>query len=282
MRCSYCYYALKLLVCQVSCCPKKERPRGRMQWARGFGPRSLACCRLGTNRMPPEKTPLERAESLILQLKILASDIRTNANKWSRAVSRGAKTDEYKNTAKRLGLERNKIDALIGGVMNDTWPLLEKLEERDYEAAVGFKRGLKELVLRVRPTDRTDVEWVEDRALAIAIFLRELQKAEITNVSKDGNARGIPDQIIEDDPNQLLRREKNETVVDFIDRARKAKKLTIERLAARAGVNPAQIYRIKGGRRVTSGTLGQVSAALGCRTDDLIKRPILRPTDDLV
>jgi DNA-binding Xre family transcriptional regulator len=55
-----------------------------------------------------------------------------------------------------------------------------------------------------------------------------------------------------------------------IDRLRHEKGWTIEGLAAQAGVDTKQIYKIKHGKPVTTTTITRVAAALGCPPGDLI------------
>ena len=70
----------------------------------------------------------------------------------------------------------------------------------------------------------------------------------------------------------LASRNVGESVAEFIDRLRKDKHLSIEALAAEAGLNPSQIYRLKKGLGVEDKTLRQVADALACSLDDLQNR----------
>jgi DNA-binding Xre family transcriptional regulator len=56
----------------------------------------------------------------------------------------------------------------------------------------------------------------------------------------------------------------------MIDRLRSLKRWTLEELAARAGIDIKQVYRIKRGKGVSLSTLSKVAAVLGCEPGDLI------------
>jgi DNA-binding Xre family transcriptional regulator len=61
-----------------------------------------------------------------------------------------------------------------------------------------------------------------------------------------------------------------ETPTHIIDRLRSHKNWTIEELAARAGLNIKQVYKLKRGEGVHMSTISKLAAVLGCEPGDLI------------
>jgi len=69
----------------------------------------------------------------------------------------------------------------------------------------------------------------------------------------------------------LLGQRSRPTPSEVIENRRTELGLSIEALAAKAGVNPKQVYAIKKGENVTIQTVGSVAGALGCEPGDLVQ-----------
>lgn len=69
---------------------------------------------------------------------------------------------------------------------------------------------------------------------------------------------------------RLATGETHEEATQVIERCRRTKGWTLEQLAAQAGLDIKQVYRIKQGKPVTTTTIRKLAGALGCDPGDLI------------
>ena len=115
-----------------------------------------------------------------------------------------------------------------------------------------------------------------ERPEDVRSFQRQMQRAEILKaidcslwISKALALREL--QVIRDHLKDFLGRPDRPTPAEVVDSRREELGLTIEGLAAAAGVNKKQIYAIKRGDNTTIETLRCVAGALGCEPGDLIQ-----------
>jgi hypothetical protein len=238
---------------------------------------------------------------LVEDVKRLMRDARalaTHSQQIGEAFRRGESSETLSVDLDHQRTGRKALEAGVSRSLHEIGMLLDDMEKHegfDWPKIISLKRERDAVVVRERPLNQIESDWVEDRLLAIEALLVKTTEMVSSNAAKStpatvGSAQHpvvapnvpVPTEtdLREPDANQTIAksldyrysRAAGETVREFIDRCRKDMgNLSVDTLADVAGVNAAQIYRLRKNQGVSQTTLSAVAGAIKCGIADLFK-----------